>query len=102
RLIYRLCQTVSFGGTMKKILIAALVCAPTLVFAQPHEAYVSGHVGMTFVEDASISTSLGDAEATFDSGYNLGAALGYDYGKVRLEGEIQYTESDLDQLAAGV
>lgn len=60
--------------------------------------YVSGQVGATFLQDADFSASGGlTGETSFDTGFNLGVAGGYDFGPARVEGEVAYRLNDVDE-----
>jgi opacity protein-like surface antigen len=65
--------------------------------------YFSLHGGATWLEDSDLDydgvpSFVFSGEAEFDTGYNLGAAMGYDYGPARLEAEIAYRENEFDQF----
>ena len=66
--------------------------------------YVSGFIGTSFARDATISgydsfyaTSFND-QATFDPGVYVGGTGGYDFGFMRLEGELSYRHAKLDTV----
>ncbi|MCG8342347.1 MAG: outer membrane beta-barrel protein [Chlorobiales bacterium] len=69
------------------------------------DKYVSGAVGISWMNDAELediagltdATSL-DAELDFSSGITLLGALGCDYGDYRVEGELGYQRNDVDAL----
>lgn len=66
------------------------------VFAADNTPYLRAQVGGTWVNDS-------DAEGVdiqYDGGFNIGAALGYDFGLARLEGEFGYRQNDIDELEA--
>ena len=52
---------------------------------------------LPFSPTTGILVALG-TKAKFDAGYNLSGALGYHWGKLRLEGEIAYAENDFDTV----
>lgn len=64
--------------------------------------YVSGQVGATWLDDADISISGAGsvAETSFDMGFNIGVAGGYDFGPARVEGELTYRLNDIDEYSA--
>lgn len=97
---------------MKRTLLSLLVAlaAVTLLASvataagapyYPMHPYFSVHVGGTWLQDADVDyddpTLLND-ELEFDSGYNVGAAFGYDYGMARLEVELAYRQNDVDRI----
>lgn len=97
---------------MKSYLIA--VCT-LLVFAIPSLGtaatgrpgpYFSAFLGTSFARDANVSgfdsfdsTSFND-KVTFDPGIYLGGTGGYDFGFLRLEGELSYRNAPLDKVTA--
>ena len=69
------------------------------------EKYVSGNIGMSWMNDAELEDIIGLTEATsldgeleFSSGLTLLGALGCDYGDYRVEGELGYQTNDVDAL----
>lgn len=75
-------------------LVSATLMTPASFAANP---YFSVQVGATWLEDAD----LDGVDAEFDTGYNVGAAGGYDFGMARLEAELAYRENDFDKLKLG-
>lgn len=60
--------------------------------------YASVQAGATWLEDAD-NTAFGDTvESSYDMGFNVGAAGGYDFGPARVEGEVAYRQNDVDKL----
>lgn len=94
---------------MKRALLSLCLLAACALPALPAEAsgigpYMTMQAGGTWVEDADVEydgVSPADLtlEAEFDAGYRLAAALGYDYGLLRLEGEFAYRENDVDSFS---
>ena len=64
--------------------------------------YLSGSGGVTILQDADneFSTLPVVIITTFDTGWNAGGALGYDFGSFRTEFEVAYRENDGDKLKA--
>jgi outer membrane protein OmpA-like peptidoglycan-associated protein len=62
--------------------------------------YIQGFGGANWVDDMNLTASSGVAPAnatlSFDTGYGIGGAVGYDWGQFRVEGEIAYRDNDLD------
>lgn len=88
----------------KKILVSAcsilLLASSTVYSAESQSGYVSANLGRampttTDVNESGISMSL-----DYDNGYTVGGAVGYDFGKARIEGEIQYQKTDIDKFSA--
>ncbi len=63
--------------------------------------YISANVGASWLDDSSLTASdIGinvKSDMEFDTGYLLGAAIGYDFGQFRLEGEFEYRFHDIDK-----
>ena len=75
----------------------------TSVFGEDKKTgpYFSANIGMAFPSDSDITDSTVPgitAGVESDSGLALGAALGYDFGILRFEGEIGWQKNDLDKL----
>ncbi len=81
---------------MKRIVVVVMLVNLFLVnsiYAQP---YVSIRGGLSLLSDSDIGGT--PAQLTYDLGYVVGGAFGYDFGNLRAEGEIGYSENDLDAL----
>ena len=86
----------------------SLVCATSLLclasLAHADEGwYVSGQAGASILTSSEIGEPTGvfDAigtEIDFDVGYGLSGAVGYHWGLFRVEGEINYAESDINEF----
>jgi len=90
---------------MKKNLITYCICAMLLAFytsAYSAEGpYVSGNIGFAMLSDSDITDSTVPGitlDSEFDTGLALGVALGYGFGKTRIEGEIAYQKNDFDKI----
>ena len=66
--------------------------------------YFSGFLGSSFAGDTTVSgfdsfdsTSFNE-QVTFDPGIYLGGTGGYDFGFLRLEGELSYRNAELDKV----
>ena len=82
---------------MKRTLLAmvfAMVFMATSVQAADRGYYASVKGGLTIAS----STDFGSGEIDFDPGFNITAALGYDLGLIRVEGEIGYRAVDIDSI----
>lgn len=104
---------------MKKIILAVACCAALLStsnVAYTAEAtkkepfnindhygnegkgvYASANIGIASLNDADVVTSDSNRSYESDIGLAVNAAIGYDFGSTRLEGEISYQENDLDK-----
>lgn len=93
---------------MKKYLIATaalvLFSIPSLGAAAPDRPgpYFTGFLGANFATDTTVTfidnTAASDDDVTFDPGVYVGGTGGYDFGFVRLEGELSYRHADLDTV----
>jgi opacity protein-like surface antigen len=95
---------------MKRILIiiAALVtlALPAISSAAPARpgAYVSGFLGVTVPRDTDVTTEQFSPPNTFtnrvefDPGVNIGGTGGFDFGFVRLEGELSYKHGEMTSI----
>jgi opacity protein-like surface antigen len=75
-------------------MVVAAVFMATSAHAANGKLYVSGSAGLSITEDLD----LPGINISFDPGYNLGGALGYDMGQIRVEGEIRYHEVEVDSV----
>ena len=86
----------------------SLVCAGSLLclasLAHADEGwYVSGQGGANILTSSELDDPTGilaalGTEIDFDVGYSLSGAVGYHWGLFRVEGEITYAESDIDEF----
>jgi OmpA-OmpF porin, OOP family len=94
---------------MRKLAIA--VALSTTVLAGPALArdgawYVGGDFGAMIVEDSDVNFTPGSGTAAtgtvtlgFDEGFDGSGFVGYDFGAFRLEAEVSYKESDIEEVA---
>ena len=92
---------------MKKNLLIIFVCVPAFFFsASVYSAeglYVSGNIGFATASDSDLTDSTVPGvtvNTEFDTGLAFGAALGYDFNRFRVEGEISYQTNDVDKIGA--
>ncbi len=94
---------------MQKLMIisaALLLALPSIgAAAEPRAGgYVSGFIGVSMPSDNDVTTDYFDNspsvrdQVEFDPGINIGGTGGYDFGYVRLEGEISYKYSEISSL----
>jgi len=77
--------------------ILALVFITTSAHAADKGMYVSGNLGFSLLSDSTASIpGIVTAQVSFDLGFRVGGALGYDFGAYRVEGEIAYRLNDTD------
>ena len=91
---------------MKKYLLITFVCVLVFFFSAPVSAeglYVSGNIGFAMASDSDLTDSTVPGitvNTEFDTGLAFGAALGYDFNRFRVEGEISYQKNDIDKISA--
>jgi opacity protein-like surface antigen len=62
--------------------------------------YLSAKLGLSAPSDSDLSYSSGETiELSYDNGFGLGVALGYQLPMFRLEGEIAYRANDMDEVS---
>lgn len=93
---------------MKKKMLLISGCAMLLSLstsaygAAEMPFYVSGNLGLGILSDFEVTDSrvaTRDADVESSKGWALGAALGYDFGPARLEGEVTYQNNSLDKAS---
>lgn len=94
---------------MKRSLIAIValitLAIPAICPAAPVRpgAYVSGFLGVNVARDADVTTSdfpnpnFSD-RVEFDPGINIGGTGGYDFGIIRMEGELSYKHAEIRSI----
>ena len=87
---------------MKKhlvLLVALATFLPLSSFAADAEGlYVGGNLGMAILNDADTTTDSGVAvNIDSDLGLALGAAVGYAFENIRVEGELAWQKNDFDK-----
>ncbi|MDH3565866.1 MAG: porin family protein [Desulfobacteraceae bacterium] len=90
---------------MKKNLLIISVCVLAIFFSSSAYSaeglYVSGNIGFAMASDSDITDSTEPVTLTmeYDTGWALGGALGYDFNRFRVEGEISYQTNDIDKVS---
>jgi len=87
---------------MKKIILGLICCLVLILPTMSLGAGLYGAVGVgaVWVADSDVTVDgVFDGTAEFDTGYTVGAALGYMKEQYRMEGEISYMASDMDTYA---
>jgi OOP family OmpA-OmpF porin len=99
-----------FQGKVTSIIVVPLLSAFFLFvfnlgtsygqdFNDHKNLYLSGFLGLNFLEDAdNTSPGFADINTEFDSGFGTGGALGFDWGNFRTEFEIAYRKNTIDEL----
>ena len=91
------------------VVVAALmtIAIPTVSSAAPMRPgpYVSGFLGVTIPQNSNVTTTVFGPGATtfsdlaeFDPNINVGGTAGYDFGFVRLEGELSYKQGNISTV----
>jgi opacity protein-like surface antigen len=88
-----------FGKCFISMLLVAVGVVGVVPFTQAEGWYVTGSAGASFSEDLDASRAGLDFTESVDTGFLLSGALGYTYGPWRLEGEVVYTQNDIDTLS---
>jgi OOP family OmpA-OmpF porin len=92
---------------MRRYLLAAVAAAAiaTPALARDGSPYVGIEGGLMIVEDLNQDVNLGGVHyndglsVDFKSGWDVDAIAGYDFGPVRLEGEIGYKHLRADEIS---
>ena len=94
--------------SIRKLMIitsALLLAIPTICVAAPRVGpYVSGFIGVSIPRDSDVTTEYFNNDPTdndqveFDPGINIGGTGGFDFGYLRLEGEISHKYSEIDSI----
>jgi opacity protein-like surface antigen len=100
------------GTTMKRMLFIVAALASFAIPAIGHAAppkpgpYVSGFIGITVPQDADVTgfdTGITPPDINdrveYDPGINIGGTGGYDFGYIRLEGELSYKHAEVSSVS---
>jgi opacity protein-like surface antigen len=83
---------------MKRFLMTLIVAAvfmATSAQAANGKLYFAGTAGLSIASDLEEQ----GVEVSFDPGWNITGAVGYDFGRFRVEGEIGYRTFDIDEVS---
>ncbi|MHB9097149.1 MAG: outer membrane protein [Syntrophales bacterium] len=96
---------------MKKRVIVfvalAILAVPAISSALPPRPgpYVSGFLGVSFPVDMDVTSTqyvpgvqTFNDRVEFDPGINIGGAGGYDFGYLRIEGELSYKNAEMSSI----
>ena len=92
---------------MRKLVIGMAMASTALTtpaMARDGQWYIQGDAGAMIVEDQNVDVNgvANDASAAYDTGFDFGAAVGYDFGAFRLEAETSYRAAiDPDFVVGG-
>ncbi|WP_156441995.1 outer membrane beta-barrel protein, partial [Blastomonas sp. CCH7-E1] len=92
---------------MRKLVVGLALASTALTtpaFARDGQWYVGVEGGAMIVEDIEFDVgALNNATIVdSDTGYDVGAVVGYDFGPFRLEAEVSYREADLTDVQTQV
>ncbi|MBL0966591.1 MAG: outer membrane beta-barrel protein, partial [Blastomonas sp.] len=92
---------------MRKLVVGLALASTALTtpaFARDGQWYVGVEGGAMIVEDIEFDVgALSNATIVdSDTGYDLGAVVGYDFGPFRMEAEVSYREADLTDVQTSV
>jgi OOP family OmpA-OmpF porin len=90
---------------MRRLSLATAVAVVALGVSSAANAqwYLGARGGATWLDDTSTNWSGIGRQLEFETGYNIGGHVGYDFGAFRFEGELVWRENDIDSLrTAGV
>jgi opacity protein-like surface antigen len=73
-----------------------LLMLPGVSLSATPGTYVSGQLGVTFLNGSNYSEMVKYGTIEFKPGYAVGIAGGYNFGMLRVEGEIGYQKNDMD------
>src|ERR1039457_4805162 len=86
-------------------VVLAVFAIPAISSATPPRMgpYFSGFVGVSIPQDSHVNTttfnnSVINDRVEFDPGINVGGSGGFDFGYVRLEGELSYKHSEISTV----
>jgi len=83
---------------MKRLLMTLIVVSvfmATSAHAAAGKMYFAGSAAFSIPMDIDVDV---DEEVSFDPGFNITGAVGYDLGVYRVEGEIGYRAFDVDEF----
>jgi len=90
---------------MQKKLIFLMVSLILFLFSSSiygtDGLYVGGDIGIGLASDMDMDMNNYIFDIEFDPGINLGAAVGYSFGKIRAEGEIGWQKNRVDKVTYG-
>lgn len=91
---------------MRKLVIGVAMASTALsspAMAREGQWYIEGSGGVMIVEkqDIDVNGVSDDAQADYDTDYDFGGSVGYDFGAFRLEAEASYRAADLEEVTGG-
>jgi len=88
---------------MKRYLAVAVFLTMSVLSANVHAQqgtglYIGGNLGLNILDDPDIEQAGFVLSTGYDPGLGLGVVVGYDFGNVRVDGEIAYRINDIDDI----
>ncbi|WP_054531912.1 outer membrane protein [Erythrobacter sp. SG61-1L] len=80
-------------------LIAVATATPAL--ARDGQMYAGVDAGIVIPNDVVFSGDQDVVDGDYAAGFDLGGFVGYDFGVIRVEGEVAYKDMDADETSAG-
>ncbi|RJF87322.1 OmpA family protein [Oleomonas cavernae] len=87
--------------TLGLVSAAALMVAASAAHADRVGPYLSAFGGYVIQPDLEISSGGADGELSTDNGWAAGGAMGYDFGRPRVEAEVTYRRNEADEISSG-
>lgn len=89
---------------MKRFLTVAVFVTVVVLGANVHAQldsgpYIGGHLGLNILSDPDIEQSGFVFSTSYDPGIGLGGVVGYDFGLVRIDGEIALRANGISDIA---
>lgn len=87
--------------TLGLVSAAALMVAGTAAHADRVGPYISAFGGYVMQPDLETSGGALSGDLSTDNGWAAGGAMGYDFGRPRVEAEVTYRRNDADEASLG-
>lgn len=85
--------------TLGLVSAAAIMVAGAAAHADRVGPYISAFGGYVMQPDLEFDDGTGAADLSTDNGWAAGGAMGYDFGRPRVEAEVTYRRNEADQLS---
>ncbi|HSJ79523.1 MAG TPA: flagellar motor protein MotB, partial [Erythrobacter sp.] len=89
---------------MRNLVIGMAMASTALTtpaMAREGQWYIQGDGGVMIVEDQNLDVngSPANSSVNYDTGYDFGGLVGYDFGAFRLEAEASYRSANVDDVS---
>lgn len=81
------------------IVLMTLLWLQGIAFSATSGPYLSGQLGMAFMTDNEMSYGPANGTMEFKPGFEFSLSGGYNWGMLRLEGEVGYQKNDIDHIS---